>query len=328
REKEEEHAENVKKTDKRLNCTVMESYEEFCLKSLARMHMESGCRASHNHMEAQSSIRFHGSHALLPKLSDQQRAEMAEQRQRAVQREAERHTVRIRSLLNRVQDVIQHEQLQKGQVDEVYQVVEAPCIQNTTQPQIVKKEKTQHNQCSVTVNHQRLPPAPFNQSYDVGSPSQTTLRPQEQQKAACRLTAAARGFLTRRLLQTEKIKLLNKIIQDSIEVIRAFQAATHQRRASFTMQDLRLQYRVRAQLHTARCDVHEIFFAWPLSDRIALLQQDRELHNERRRKVKSEQNTPCQSSVTQNSLGFIRQRMLQQTQSQNTPVFSQKLKPA
>ncbi|KAM9462729.1 uncharacterized protein ccp110 isoform 1-T1 [Clarias gariepinus] len=468
----------------------MESYEEFCLKSLARMHVESGCKTSHNHVEAQSSIRFHGSHALLPRLSDQQRAEMAEQRQRAIQREAERHTVRISSLLNRVRDVIQHVQLQKGQVDEVYQALEAPCykttrkeekphtglflnstlqqkttigflnrgeeieeketqeshireiqiesqdiknsemdygkkkereepvsvsinesevhpyhfnyafqntsqeltlstdqsallassgvefdrscsdltnttcnlfssstpssltssretcILNTTQPQIVNKEETQHNRCSITVNHQRPSLAPLNQSYDVGSPSLTTLRPQvsshseasetcirhqlklEQQKAACRLTAAARGFLTRRLLQTEKIKLLNKTIQDSIEVIRAFQAATHQRRAFFTMQDLQLQYRVRAQLHTAKCDVHEIFFVWPLSDRLALLQQDRELHHVKRRKAMSEQNTPCQSSVTQNSLGFMKQRMLQRTQSQNTPVFSQKLKPA
>ncbi|KAK2866643.1 hypothetical protein Q7C36_002699 [Tachysurus vachellii] len=70
---------------------------------------------------------------------------------------------------------------------------------------------------------------------------------EEQQKAACLLTAAARGFLTRRLLQTEKIKHLNKTIQNSRQVIHDFQAEAHQRKASFTIQNLKLQQRVRAQ---------------------------------------------------------------------------------
>lgn len=35
----------------------------------------------------------------------------------------------------------------------------------------------------------------------------------EQMKPLCRLTAAARGFLTRRLLQTEKITHLRKTVQ-------------------------------------------------------------------------------------------------------------------
>ncbi|MCI4384534.1 hypothetical protein PGIGA_G00039750 [Pangasianodon gigas] len=607
----------------------MESYEEFCLKSLARVHAERRCSARHGHTEARSAICFHGRHALLPRLSEEQRVEMAEQRQRAVQRECERHTLRLGSLLDRVQDVIKHVQLRKVQDDEVNQAVEAPCskrtqieeqphtglflnstaqrketlqllnsqmervgkrgeekgeeefqpgctgevqvgsedlrhvelqsdkkkqreepvsdrenescrtlehvqvmecsncldcssevdprspdssltglsicasimgsyarlpsppihrsrkmlisvpineseahphhfketfknssegvtmlieqsalsassgaewncscsdltktscnlltsstpisltssrpicVLNTTQPEILKKKKTQRNHCAA---HQRIPPAPLNQSYDVESPSPTLLRPQissgseasetfvrhrlelvrrpqhrmnqehlaaadtlqdktvgdvqvletpcehlkeqhtlqlsdipktqdqetqchqqfqERQKAACCLTAAARGFFTRRLLQTEKIKQLNKTIQDSREVIRFFQVDTHQRRASFTMQDLNLQHRVRAQLHAAMCDVHEIFFVWPVRDRIALLQQDQKLHSERRvkkkEKDKRDQNPPRQSSVTQNSLGRMRQRVLQPTQSQNAPIFSQNLKPA
>ncbi|XP_067226036.1 centriolar coiled-coil protein of 110 kDa isoform X4 [Chanodichthys erythropterus] len=69
----------------------------------------------------------------------------------------------------------------------------------------------------------------------------------EQMKPLCRLTAAARGFLTRRLLQTEKITHLRKTVQ------------------------------LRAALH----DVHQIFFVWPLRDRLRLLQQDREIRRER-----------------------------------------------
>ncbi|XP_058262270.1 uncharacterized protein LOC131363587 [Hemibagrus wyckioides] len=595
----------------------MESYEEFCLKSLAHVHAESGCSARHGHAEARSAIRFHGRHALLPRLSEQQRVEMAEQRQTAVQRECERHTVRLRSLLDRVQDVIKHVQLQKVQGDEqgdeqgneqgVNQTVEAPwskrtqleeqqhsshflnrtalrkktllllnsqmermrkggeekgeeeiqpsCIGeigignedlgyaemksgkkkekeepdfdgdcstdadsrspdlsltgfsicssimdsyiplpsppkphscqmpisvsvnksdvhphhfnetfknskrgatisteqsslsassavdwncrcsdlsktscnliisstprsltsqrpismlNTTQPGLLKIKKTQGNH---SATHKRFPLAPLNQSYDVESPSPTLdhLRPQirsaseastfirhslelgrlpkhrmkqedvaaadilqneavgniqleetscervkeqhtlqlsdipktqeqetrqfqEQQKAACCLTAAARGFLTRQLLRTEKMKQLNKTIQDSREVIRFFQTDTHQRRASFFMQDLKLQHRVRAQVHAAVCEIHEIFFVWPVRDRIALLQQDRKLHSERRvkkkEKAKREQNTPRQSSCTQNALCRMRQRVLQPAQSQNTPIISRTLKPA
>ncbi|KAF4084845.1 hypothetical protein AMELA_G00110630 [Ameiurus melas] len=619
----------------------MESYEEYRLKSLARVHAQGGCSALHGHTGARSAIRFHGRHALLPRLSEQERAEMAEQRQRAVQRERERHTLTFRSLHDRVQDVIKHVQkergreeiirtvlsgteslvrLQKVRDDEVSQAVEAPCskrtqteqqphtglflnstalrketlrllnsqmermrkrgqgkgeeaihtgctgeiqvgsedlryaemqsgkkkereepatdrekescrtlehlpvmkfsnclnrssdvdttspdssltglsicssimgsyaqlpsppdhhsckmlitvpinesevhphhfkktlqefkreatisveqsalsassgvewncscsdfkktscnlltsstprsltssrstgVLNPTQQETLKKKKTQNNHCTT---RQRFPSAPLNQSYDVESPSLTLLRPQirsaneasetfvrrklelvrcpqhrrnqehlvaadtlqdktvgdvqvldipcehlkeqhtlqltdilqtqdqdaqrheqERQKAARCLTAVARGFLTRRLLQTEKMKHLSKTIQDSREVIGFFQEDAHQRRASFTIRELKLQHRVRAQLHAAMCEVHEIFFVWPARDRIAVLQQDRKLHRE---KAMSEQNTPCQSSVTQNSLDHMRQRVLQPTQSQNAPIFSQKRKPA
>ncbi|XP_046710648.1 uncharacterized protein LOC124389325 isoform X2 [Silurus meridionalis] len=590
----------------------MESYEEFCVKTLSRVHAESGCSARHGHTGAQSSFRFHGRHALLPRLSEEQRVEMSEQRQKAVQRECERHTLRLGSLHDRVQEVIKHIQLQKEQ-DEDNQAPDALCTKrtqtdeqtntsfllnrtaqrketlrilnshikrvrkqneekeegeiqpgrtgeirmgirdlrhaemqsgkkkeskkpafnmengscrtlehlpvrecsnslicsadvdlrsphsllngltkcasimesyaqlpspprhysskisvpiieseghpysfnepvqssnrgakvsveqptipassgmecncsgtgltktgnnlstsftlssltlsrpidmlNTAQPEILKKMETQHNHCGT---HQRFPPAPLNQSYDVESPSPTLLRSllssgseesetfircrmelvrqlkhrinqehvatadilqdktegdvqvlespcerlkisakattqeqgtqqqqlQKQQKAACRLTAAARAFLTRRLLQTEKIKHLKKTIQDSREVIRYFQADTHKRRASFTMQDLKLQKRVR--LHTAVCEMHEILFVWPVRDRIALLQQDRKRHSEKKEKAESEQNTPCQPSVTQNSKGYLKQRVLQPTRCRKAPSLSQKRKP-
>ncbi|XP_072524026.1 uncharacterized protein [Salminus brasiliensis] len=134
----------------------------------------------------------------------------------------------------------------------------------------------------------------------------------EQHKAVCYLTAAARGFLTRRLLQTQKIKHLRKTIQDSKELIRSFQADAQQRRASFTHQDLSLQHRVRAQLRAALHSVHEIFFVWPLRTRLALLQQSRELRNERRRremeKAKSPRDQQGLSSATQKSLERNKQR--------------------
>ncbi|XP_053541301.1 uncharacterized protein LOC128634626 isoform X2 [Ictalurus punctatus] len=109
----------------------MESYEEYRLKSLARVHARTGCSTGHGHTGARSAIRFHARHALLPRLSEQQRAEMAEQRQRAAQRECERHTQTFRSLLDRVQDIIKHVQLRKVQDDDVSQAVESPCSKRT-----------------------------------------------------------------------------------------------------------------------------------------------------------------------------------------------------
>ncbi|KAI7796933.1 hypothetical protein IRJ41_009626 [Triplophysa rosa] len=57
-------------------------------------------------------------------------------------------------------------------------------------------------------------------------------------KGFCRLNAVARGFLTRRLLQTDKIKHLRKTVQDSREFLRSFQSHSHLKRISISSQDL------------------------------------------------------------------------------------------
>ncbi|KAK9966015.1 hypothetical protein ABG768_005068 [Culter alburnus] len=145
----------------------------------------------------------------------------------------------------------------------------------------------------------------------------------EQMKPLCRLTAAARGFLTRRLLQTEKITHLRKTVQDSRAFIRSFQTDSQQKRASVSHQDLTLQQRVTAQLRAALHDVHQIFFVWPLRDRLRLLQQDREIRRERTlREMEKESpgNTRTLSSATQKTLDRKAQR---QTKTMNvTPKSS------
>lgn len=103
----------------------------------------------------------------------------------------------------------------------------------------------------------------------------------EQQRAFCRIGALIRGFLTRRLLRTEKVKhlcqtitvsyrcnyafwncqindLLNPCkglntgmcVQDTQEFIRSFQTEAENREA-YSAQDHSLQERVRAQVRTA-----------------------------------------------------------------------------
>ncbi|KAF3700188.1 Centriolar coiled-coil protein of 110 kDa Centrosomal protein of 110 kDa [Channa argus] len=104
----------------------------------------------------------------------------------------------------------------------------------------------------------------------------------EQQRALCRISAITRGFLTRRLLKTEKVKQLRQTIVDTQEFIHSFQIEAPKKKCNYSAQDLSLQERVRAQLRAALYDIHDIFFGMALGDRLALLQQNRELRAERK----------------------------------------------
>uniref|UniRef100_A0A096MDC5 Centriolar coiled-coil protein 110 n=1 Tax=Poecilia formosa TaxID=48698 RepID=A0A096MDC5_POEFO len=128
----------------------------------------------------------------------------------------------------------------------------------------------------------------------------------EHQKAFCQIGAMIRGFLTRRLLKTEKLKQLCQTVADTREFIQSFETEAAQKRGPYTSQDLSLQERVRAQLRAALYDIHEIFFEIPLRDRLALLQQDRELRAERKlrdlEKAKTPKDRVSLSAATQRSL--------------------------
>uniref|UniRef100_A0A1A8I7J6 Centriolar coiled coil protein 110kDa n=1 Tax=Nothobranchius kuhntae TaxID=321403 RepID=A0A1A8I7J6_NOTKU len=126
------------------------------------------------------------------------------------------------------------------------------------------------------------------------------------QKAFSRICAIVRGFLVRRLLKTEKVKHLCQTILDTQELIHVFETEAAQKRGTYSAQDLSLQERVRAQLRAALYDVHDIFFEMTLTDRLAVLQQDRELRVQR--KLRDLEKTKCPkervslSAATQRSL--------------------------
>ncbi|XP_028267840.1 centriolar coiled-coil protein of 110 kDa isoform X2 [Parambassis ranga] len=128
----------------------------------------------------------------------------------------------------------------------------------------------------------------------------------EQQRAFCLVGAIVRGFLTRRLLKTEKVKHMRQTIVDTQEFIRSFRTEAPQKKGTYSPQDLSLQERVKAQLRAALYDVHDIFFEMPLGDRLALLQQDRELRAERKlrdmEKAKCPKERVILSAATQRSM--------------------------
>ncbi|KAK7940368.1 hypothetical protein WMY93_003694 [Mugilogobius chulae] len=128
---------------------------------------------------------------------------------------------------------------------------------------------------------------------------------QEREKAFCRICAITRGFLTRQLLKTEKVKQLRQTVVDTKAFIHSLQTEAPQKKVSYTTPDLSLQERVGAQLRAALYDIHDIFFQMPLSQRLALLQQDRELRLERKlrdmEKTKSSKDKVL-STATQRSI--------------------------
>ncbi|XP_022521931.2 centriolar coiled-coil protein of 110 kDa [Astyanax mexicanus] len=133
------------------------------------------------------------------------------------------------------------------------------------------------------------------------------------QKAMCRLTAIVQGFLTRQLLKTEKVKNLRQTVKDTQDFISSFHKEEPQKKGSLTEQDLSLQERVRAQLRAALFDIHDIFFEMSLDERLALLQQERELRTERKlremEKAKSPKEKINLSAATQKVLDRKKQRV-------------------
>ncbi|XP_029944969.1 centriolar coiled-coil protein of 110 kDa isoform X2 [Salarias fasciatus] len=160
----------------------------------------------------------------------------------------------------------------------------------------------------------------------------------EQQRAFCHIGAIVRGFLTRRLLKTEKLKHLRQTVVDTQEFIRSFQTEASQKRGIYSAQDLSLQERVRAQLRAALYDIHDIFFEMPLVDRLALLQQERELRAERKlrdmEKNKGHKERVVLSTATQRSMdrkkrvGESPAQVRKIQQKPKSPTINRVLKPS
>uniref|UniRef100_A0A8B9F762 Centriolar coiled-coil protein of 110 kDa n=1 Tax=Amazona collaria TaxID=241587 RepID=A0A8B9F762_9PSIT len=161
-----------------------------------------------------------------------------------------------------------------------------------------------------------------------------------------KITAVAKGFLTRRLLQTEKLKHLKQTVKDTMEFIKSFQSEAPLKRGSVSAQDASLHERVMAQLRAALYDIYDIFFTMEASERMNILRHDREVRKEKMLrqmdKIKSPRERVTLSTATQKSLDrkkcmktsemgmpskkiIIKQktpesRVLQPNQGQNAPV--------
>ncbi|XP_008278502.1 uncharacterized protein cp110 [Stegastes partitus] len=121
------------------------------------------------------------------------------------------------------------------------------------------------------------------------------------------LSAAVKGFLTRRLLKTVRVAQLVRTIRDTQQFLQAFQQQSPGRGELCSRQDLLLQERVTLQLRAARYEVYDIFFSLSAIERMQLISWDRELARERElRRQRGHTGQPrgksCLSAATQKSL--------------------------
>lgn len=159
-----------------------------------------------------------------------------------------------------------------------------------------------------------------------------------------KITAVAKGFLTRRLMQTDKLKQLRQTVKDTMEFIRSFQSEAPLKRGVVSAQDASLQERVLAQLRAALYGIHDIFFVMDAAERMSILHHDREVRKEKMLRQMDKMKSPrvALSAATQKSLDrkkymkaaemgmpnkkfLVKQnpsetRVLQPNQGQNAPV--------
>ena len=159
-----------------------------------------------------------------------------------------------------------------------------------------------------------------------------------------KVTAVAKGFLTRRLMQTDKLKQLRQTVKDTMEFIRSFQSEAPLKRGVVSAQDASLQERVLAQLRAALYGIHDIFFVMDAAERMSILHHDREARKEKMLRQMDKMKSPrvALSAATQKSLDrkkymkaaemgmpnkkfLVKQnpsetRVLQPNQGQNAPV--------
>uniref|UniRef100_A0A0P6J3Z8 Centriolar coiled-coil protein of 110 kDa isoform 2 n=2 Tax=Heterocephalus glaber TaxID=10181 RepID=A0A0P6J3Z8_HETGA len=183
-------------------------------------------------------------------------------------------------------------------------------------------------------------PRPFGR----GQPRCTQVFDPEVQVKFNKITAVAKGFLIRRLMQTDKLKQLRQTVKDTMEFIRSFQSEAPLKRGIVSAQDASLQERVLAQLRAALYGIHDIFFVMDAAERMSILQHDREVRKEKMLRQMDKMKSPrvALSAATQKSLDrkkymkvaemrmpnkkfLVKQspsetRVLQPNQGQNAPV--------
>ncbi|KAH9502359.1 hypothetical protein Btru_073532, partial [Bulinus truncatus] len=123
-----------------------------------------------------------------------------------------------------------------------------------------------------------------------------------------KVSAVAKGFLTRCLLRSDKVQELFKTIHDTREFAFNFQTETPIKKGKFTPQDTALLERIIVQLQAALLDIHEIFFVIPASERMALIEQTRMKENEKRIKASSDSTRESGPKISQATLKALERK--------------------
>lgn len=141
-----------------------------------------------------------------------------------------------------------------------------------------------------------------------------------------RLSAAVKGYLTRRLMRTEKVQAVIKTIQDTLEFACQLHSETPLKEGRVTPQDATLHQRLIAQLSSACYEFHDIFFKLTSKEKMMIISQDRTLQQEKLTKngladkwIPKAKQKPRLSSATLKAMERKRYRMNASRQSSKPP---------
>ncbi|XP_013409410.1 centriolar coiled-coil protein of 110 kDa-like isoform X1 [Lingula anatina] len=139
----------------------------------------------------------------------------------------------------------------------------------------------------------------------------------------CMLSAAVKGYLTRRLYRTEKVQAIIQTIKDTTDLAISIQTESPTKKMAYLNQDKNLQDRVIAQLRAGLLEIHDIFFELPVWDRMQIIAQDRQLEQERLAKQnKNDLKKKRLSAATQKALERKKKAQLAES-----AVFGHSMRP-
>ncbi|XP_067115031.1 uncharacterized protein cp110 [Osmerus mordax] len=166
-----------------------------------------------------------------------------------------------------------------------------------------------------------LPPSPPSSPLPDSPPASPSQSPSALPVCLRPLLAAlVKGYLTRRLLKTERVGQLLRTIKDTQRFLQAFRPPhtpqTPGRGEFSSRQDLLLQERVSLQLRSALYEVHDVFFRLRPQDRMQIISWDRQLDNHRKQRQQAgytgqSRRSSSLSAATQKALERKRGVMIQ-----------------
>ncbi|XP_066560671.1 centriolar coiled-coil protein of 110 kDa [Amia ocellicauda] len=135
--------------------------------------------------------------------------------------------------------------------------------------------------CSQDQGVTTFPPAPWSPLIELTVPPRTAAQDARPSPRLSIIAATVSGYLNRRLLRTERVMQLVRIVKDTQQFLLAFQPQTPGRAEFTCTQDRALHKQVLLQLRSARYEVHDIFFNCSPAVKMQLISRDRELVRER-----------------------------------------------
>lgn len=113
-----------------------------------------------------------------------------------------------------------------------------------------------------------------------------------------RVSATVKGYLTRRLMKTERVQGIIQTIKDTLLCAVRFHEETPVKKGLITEQDADLHQRLISQITAACCELHDIFFKINTQERMLIISQSREFTRERRNKSDNEETNQSQKNST------------------------------